>query len=125
MSRRYVALVLIAGLALVAAAIAIAAACEGARSADGTIVNAKSTHEHHQHGTLVGHLPATKSDNVRLVSKLESHIRSANDAELLRINPIAFATDKNLKEEEAVDLFLHAAALGLFEMTWILICPIL
>jgi hypothetical protein len=70
MSRRYVALVLIMGLALVAAAIAIAAASEGARSADGTIVNAKSTHEHHQHGTLAGHLPAT-SDNVRLVSKLE------------------------------------------------------
>jgi hypothetical protein len=70
MSRRYVALVLIVGVALVAAAIAIAAASEGTRSADGTIVNAKSTHEHHQHGALEGHLPAT-SDNVRLVSKLE------------------------------------------------------
>jgi class 3 adenylate cyclase len=60
----------------------------------------------------------------RLVSKLESHIRSAADVELLRINPIQFAGDKGLNEEESIDLFLHAAALGLFEMTWILICPI-
>ena len=69
MSRRYAALALVLGFGLVAAAIGIAAVGEGARSADGTIANAKSTHEHHQHGTLEGHLPAT-SQNVRLVSKL-------------------------------------------------------
>jgi class 3 adenylate cyclase len=60
----------------------------------------------------------------RLISKLESHIRSASDAELLRINPLRFAADKGLAEAETIDLFLHAASLGLFEMNWILICPI-
>jgi class 3 adenylate cyclase len=69
-------------------------------------------------------LESARTWSPRLVSKLEGHIRSASDAELLRINPIKFANDKNLNEEEAIDLFLHAAALGLFEMTWILICPI-
>ena len=69
MSRRYAALVLVLGLALVAAAIAIAAASEGVRSADGAITNASSTHGHHQHGDIAGHLPAS-SENVRLVSKL-------------------------------------------------------
>src|SRR5688572_33505092 len=70
-------------------------------------------------------LESARSWSPRLISKLESHIRLANDAELLRINPIKFATDKSLnEEEEAIDLFLHAAALGLFEMTWNLICPI-
>ena len=69
MSRRYAVLALSLGLALVVAAIGIAAASEGQRSADGTISNAKSTHEHHQHGTLEGHLPATRH-NVTLVSKL-------------------------------------------------------
>lgn len=69
MSRRYAVLALILGLALVIAAIGIAAASEGQRSADGTISNAKSTHEHHQHGTLEGHLPETRH-NVTLVSKL-------------------------------------------------------
>ena len=52
----------------------------------------------------------------RLISKLESHIRSASDTELLRINPLRFAADKSLGELETIDLFLHAAALGLFEM---------
>ena len=47
-----------------------------------------------------------------------------DDAELLRINPLKFAADKGLGEEETIDLFLHAAALGLFEMNWILLCPI-
>jgi Family of unknown function (DUF5939) len=60
----------------------------------------------------------------RLISKLESHIRSASDAELLRINPLRFAADKGLAEAETIDLFLHAASLGLFQMNWILICPI-
>ncbi len=69
-------------------------------------------------------LESVRTWSPRLVSRLESHIRSASDAELLRINPIKFATDKGLNEQEAIDLFLHAAALGLFEMTWILICPV-
>ena len=60
----------------------------------------------------------------RVVSKLEAHIRSADDAALLRINPISFATEKNIGEEEAIDLFLHAASLGLFDMSWILLCPV-
>jgi hypothetical protein len=63
MSRRYAALVLVVGLGLVAAAIAFAAVGEGVRSADGAITNASSTHGHHQHGDLAGHLPAS-SDNV-------------------------------------------------------------
>ena len=60
----------------------------------------------------------------RLVSKLEGHIRSADDAGLLRINPFTFAREKGLGEEETIDLFLHAATLGLFEMNWNLLCPI-
>jgi class 3 adenylate cyclase len=69
-------------------------------------------------------LESARGWSPRLVSKLESHIRSAGEAELLRINPMKFAADKGLAEAEAVDLFLHASALGLFEMNWILICPI-
>jgi class 3 adenylate cyclase len=69
-------------------------------------------------------LEAARSWSPRLISKLESHIRGAEDVELLRINPIRFAAEKNLVEAEAIDLFLHASALGLFEMVWILICPI-
>lgn len=52
-----------------ATAISAAAAHDGPSSTDGTIDNAKATHQH-QHGGSGGHLPATAS-NVELVSKLE------------------------------------------------------
>jgi class 3 adenylate cyclase len=69
-------------------------------------------------------LESARSWSPRLVSKLESHIRSADDVALLRINPMRFAAEKNLAEDEAIDLFLHATAVGLFDMNWILICPV-
>ena len=69
-------------------------------------------------------LESARAWSPRLVSKLESHIRSADDASLLRINPLAFAAERNLSEDEAIDLFLHAASLGLFDMTWMLLCPV-
>jgi ribulose 1,5-bisphosphate carboxylase large subunit-like protein len=52
----------------------------------------------------------------RVVSRLEAVIRSGKDDALFRINPVKFAADKSLAETEAIDLFLHAAAVGLFEM---------
>ena len=69
-------------------------------------------------------LESARTWSPRIISKLESHIRSANDAELLRINPLKFAADKNLAETETVDLLLHASALGLFEMNWVILCPL-
>jgi class 3 adenylate cyclase len=58
----------------------------------------------------------------RLVSKLESHIRSADDEALFRINPFNFARGKNLPENEVIDLLLYATAFGLFAMDWLLLC---
>jgi hypothetical protein len=59
----------------------------------------------------------------RVVSRLEAVIRSGSDEALFRINPINFAAEKSLAETEAIDLFLHAAAVGLVEMNWMLLCP--
>jgi class 3 adenylate cyclase len=61
--------------------------------------------------------------SARLVSKLESHLRNAPDEALFRINPFTFAREKNAAEAEVVDLFLYAAAQGLFGMDWLLVCP--
>jgi len=69
-------------------------------------------------------LRLARSWSPRLVSKLESYIRSASDAELLRVNALRFAADKGLAGAETIDLFLHAAALGLFEMNWVILCPL-
>jgi hypothetical protein len=53
-------------------------------------------------------LESARAWSPRLVSKLESHIRSGSDAELLRMNPLRFAADKGLAGAETIDLFLHA-----------------
>jgi class 3 adenylate cyclase len=59
----------------------------------------------------------------RLISKLENSIRSADDKDLFRVNPLQWAQEKNLDEHEAIDLFLHATKAGLFYMDWNVICP--
>ena len=71
----------------------------------------------------LGALECARTWSPRVMSKLESHIRAPDDSALFRINPIRFANEKNIAEAEAIDLFLHGAALGLFEMDWSLICP--
>jgi len=59
----------------------------------------------------------------RVVSRLEALVRTDDDAALFRVNPFTFASARGLEPDEAIDLFLHATALGLFEMDWLLICP--
>ena len=68
-------------------------------------------------------LETARSWSPRVMSKLETHIRSADDDALFRINPFGFAAEKNIPENEAIDLFLHATAVGLFGMDWLLLCP--
>ena len=52
----------------------------------------------------------------RVMSKLETFIRSAPDFDLFRVNPVQYAVERSMTEAEALDLFLHAAKVGLFEM---------
>ena len=68
-------------------------------------------------------LETVRSWSPRLISKLESLIRTGDDRALFRINPLTFAAERNVDEAEAVDLFLHASSLGLFELDWLLVCP--
>ena len=68
-------------------------------------------------------LEAAKSWSPRVVSRLETLLRSGADETLYRINPLRFAADKSIADAEAVDLFLHACVAGLFDMDWLLICP--
>jgi hypothetical protein len=68
-------------------------------------------------------LEAAKSWSPRVVSRLEMLLRSGADEALYRINPIQFAAEKSIAEAEAIDLFLHACVAGLFDMDWLLVCP--
>ncbi|HZY13587.1 MAG TPA: DUF5939 domain-containing protein, partial [Beijerinckiaceae bacterium] len=55
-------------------------------------------------------------------SGLEHFIRTAGDYDLFRVNPIQYAIANGLSEAEGIELFVHAAKVGLFEMQWLLIC---
>ncbi len=59
----------------------------------------------------------------KLLEKLEAHVRESDDFELFRINPLRFATDRGLVENESIDMFLHGTKLGMFQMEWDLVCP--
>jgi hypothetical protein len=56
------------------------------------------------------------------LSRLESFVRTADDYELFRVNPIQYGAAQDLSETQAIELFVHAAKVGLFEMDWLLIC---
>jgi class 3 adenylate cyclase len=49
--------------------------------------------------------------------------RTADDRELVRINPVRFAEQHGLTTGEAVELFLHARKEGLVTMEWQYVCP--
>ena len=68
-------------------------------------------------------LEAAKAWSPRVVSRLETLLRSGPDEALYRINPVQFAREKSIAEAEAIDLFLHACVAGLFDMDWQLVCP--
>jgi class 3 adenylate cyclase len=57
------------------------------------------------------------------VAAIERSVRDGSDRDLCRINVLAFAAKHGLDEEPAVAAFLHAARLGLFELSWNVLCP--
>jgi class 3 adenylate cyclase len=54
---------------------------------------------------------------------IEAMVGDAPDRDLCRINALAFAAKHGLDEERVIAAFLHASRLGLFELTWNVICP--
>ena len=67
-------------------------------------------------------LEESRSWSPRVISKLETMIRTADDYALFRINPMQYANEKGMAENESIDLFLYAAKAGLFEMDWHMVC---
>jgi class 3 adenylate cyclase len=56
-------------------------------------------------------------------SAIEKLIQDAPDSELCRINALAFAAKHKLNEEDVIAAFLHGARLGIFDMSWNILCP--
>jgi hypothetical protein len=69
-------------------------------------------------------LEAARPWSPRTISRLETLVRTGDDEAVFRVNPIKFAAERGMAEAEAIDLFLHATAVGLFAMDWLLLCPL-
>ena len=72
-------------------------------------------------GALFGVL--RQSADAQSVAAIERAVREAPDRDLCRVNALAFAAKHGLDEERAIAAFLHAARLGLFELSWNVLCP--
>ena len=70
----------------------------------------------------LGLVEMARSWSPRVISKLENAIRSYQDDELYRFNPVRYAIQTGMAESEAIALFLHATRSGLFTMEWQLVC---
>jgi class 3 adenylate cyclase len=64
-----------------------------------------------------------QSADPQTVAAIEGFVAEAGDRELCRINAIDFAATRRLDEERVVAAFLHAARLGVFELSWNVLCP--
>src|SRR5437763_9424465 len=64
-----------------------------------------------------------QSADPETVAEIENFVAEARDRELCRVNAIDFAARRRLDEERVIAAFLHAARLGIFELSWNVLCP--
>ena len=64
-----------------------------------------------------------QSADADAVAAMEALVRNAPDHELCRVNVLDFATKRGLNEERVIAAFLHAARVGIFELSWNVLCP--
>ena len=64
-----------------------------------------------------------QSADPEVVDAIEVLVRDAPDRALCRVNVLDFAARTGLDEERAIAAFLHAARLGIFELSWNVLCP--
>ncbi|MEK1888697.1 MAG: adenylate/guanylate cyclase domain-containing protein [Phyllobacterium sp.] len=58
-----------------------------------------------------------------IVDAIERLVHQAPDRKLCRVNVLAFAASEGLDEEQTINGFLHASSLGIFDMSWNVLCP--
>src|SRR5215475_2483794 len=72
-------------------------------------------------GTLFAAL--RQAADPKAADAIERLVDEGQDRELCRVNALDFARKTGLDEEKAIAAFLHAARLGLFELSWNVLCP--
>jgi class 3 adenylate cyclase len=61
--------------------------------------------------------------DANVVAALENEVATAPDRALNRINSLVFAKAHGLNEEATISALVHASRLGLFDMSWNMLCP--
>jgi class 3 adenylate cyclase len=64
-----------------------------------------------------------QSADVRVADAIGRLIDDGQDRHLCRINALAFAERNGFDQEKTIAAFLHAAAVGLFDISWNVLCP--
>src|SRR6516164_1089736 len=64
-----------------------------------------------------------QSADPNAAAAIEELVRDAPDRSLSRINVLDFAANAKIDPEPVIAAFLHAARLGLFELSWNVLCP--
>jgi class 3 adenylate cyclase len=64
-----------------------------------------------------------QSADAEATAAIEALVEDAPDHALCRVNVLDFAAKNGIDEERAIAAFLHAARLGLFELSWNVLCP--
>jgi len=64
-----------------------------------------------------------KSAKPKPVMAIERFIQAGTDRDLCRVNALAFAAQHKLNEDDVIAAFVHAARLGIFDMSWNILCP--
>ncbi len=64
-----------------------------------------------------------QSADPEVVSAIEKLVSEGADRHLCRINALDFANKHGFDEEAVIAAFLHASRLGLFELSWNVLCP--
>jgi class 3 adenylate cyclase len=64
-----------------------------------------------------------QSADAAVASAIEQLAREGSDRALNRVNALEFAARHGLNEDRVLSAFVHASRLGLFDMSWNLLCP--
>ena len=63
-----------------------------------------------------------QSSDADIVAAIEELVHTAPERQLSRVNVLDFASKWDLDEEKTIAAFLHAARLGIFELSWNVLC---
>jgi class 3 adenylate cyclase len=58
-----------------------------------------------------------------VVASMKDLVETGSDRALNRLNPLAFAAAQRLGEDAIIGALLHASRIGLFDLSWNMLCP--